>query len=199
MALVSYVLVFLICYLLGAIPFGVIAAKLCGVDIFTIGSGSTGTTNVIRACGKRWGLTVLILDILKGTLVTCLGMSIFTNEWLIVLCGVLALVGHSYSVFIKFRGGKSAATGVGLVLAINPAIFFFLAVMIIVIRQLTGYQSIASLVPALLVPVLFYYVNEPLPYLVLALLGATFVWFKHIPNIKRLLKGQEHKIASKVK
>lgn len=192
-------LVFIICYLLGALPFGVIAAKFCGVDIFSVGSGSTGTTNVIRACGKKWGITVLVLDILKGTLATYLGMVTFSNEWLVVLCGILAMVGHSYSIFIKFKGGKAAATGVGLVLAINPSIFLFLAVMIIVIRQLTGYQSIASLIPALLAPFLFYYVNEPLPYLCLAVLGAAFIWLKHIPNIKRLLKGQENKITGRNK
>jgi glycerol-3-phosphate acyltransferase PlsY len=181
-------------YLLGAIPFGVIAAKICGVDIFKIGSGSTGTTNVIRACGKGWGLTVLILDILKGTTAMALGIWAFpANPWLAMACGILALVGHSLSVFIKFRGGKSAATGAGLLLAIHLPLALLIGAIVFIIRQTTGYQSVASLVGALLAAILFVIYTPA--YAPLAVAGAVFVWIKHIENIKRLIAGTESKIV----
>lgn len=192
-------LILIAAYLIGAIPFGVIAAKICGVDIFKIGSGSTGATNVIRACGKRWGFTVLALDLLKGTLATYLGIVFFHNEWLIVLCGVLAMFGHSYSVFIKFKGGKSAATGIGILLALNWQIFLIIGLMVILIRQTTGYQSLASIIPALIAPFVFYFAKSPLAYTVVVSVGALFIWLKHIPNIKRLIAGTESKIVKKKK
>ncbi|GBR76785.1 glycerol-3-phosphate acyltransferase [Candidatus Termititenax persephonae] len=190
-------------YLIGALPFGVIAAKICGVDIFQIGSGSTGATNVIRACGKAWGLAVLSLDLAKGAAATCLGLLCFpANPWLVVSCGALALVGHSASVFIKFRGGKSAASGMGVLLILGGwKLFLFIAVFVLIVRQLTGYQSTASLLGALLTAILFFVLPSPPPapyppaYQLLSLTAAVFVWLKHLPNIKRLLNGTETRIT----
>ncbi len=190
-------LIFLLCYLIGAIPFGVIAAKICKVDIFSIGSGSTGATNVIRACGKTWGFTVLGLDLLKGTLAAYLGIIYLHSEWLVVVCSILAMLGHSYSIFIKFKGGKAAATGIGILLALDPKIFLITAGLVIIIRQITGYQSLASLIAALLAPFLFWFGEEPLPYTVFVILGGLLVWLKHLPNIKRLLNGTETRIVKK--
>ena len=183
-------------YLLGAIPFGVIAAKICGVDIFKIGSGSTGTTNVIRACGKKWGIAVLILDILKGTGAMAIGMSAFpANPWLAMLCGMLAIVGNSASVFIKFRGGKSAATGVGLLLAINWQFALLIWAIVFIICKTTGYQSVASLAGAFIAAILLTIYTPA--YAALVIVGALFVWLKHIENIKRLIAGTESKIVKK--
>jgi glycerol-3-phosphate acyltransferase PlsY len=191
-------LVLLLAYLIGAIPFGVIAAKICGVDIFEVGSGSTGATNVIRACGKTWGFSVLALDLLKGALATYLGIKFFAgNEWLIVTCAILAMIGHSYSIFIGFKGGKAAATGIGVLLALNWQIFLVVGVLVIIIRQTTGYQSLASIIPALVAPIIFYFAKQPTAYTILVIVGAVFVWLKHIPNIKRLLNGTESKIVKK--
>jgi glycerol-3-phosphate acyltransferase PlsY len=196
-------LVFPLAYLLGALPFGVIAAKICGVDIFKVGSGSTGATNVIRACGKWWGLAVFILDVLKGTLATYLGALAFpltanpNNPWLIVLCGILAMVGHSASIFIRFRGGKSAATGLGIALVLNWQIFLTIALVTLLIRQTTGYQSVASLTAGLLAVILFWVFPHPLAYQLLTTTAVAFVWAKHIPNIKRLIAGTENKISTK--
>jgi acyl phosphate:glycerol-3-phosphate acyltransferase len=190
------IIALLCAYLLGAIPFGVIAAKLCGVDIFKIGSGSTGTTNVIRACGKSWGLTVLVLDVLKGTAAMLIGILTFPNAPLLAMsCGLLAIIGHSASVFIKFKGGKSAATGVGLLLAINWLLALLIGLVVFIIRQTTGYQSVATLVGALLAVVLFTMYAPA--YSGLVIIGAVFVWIKHIPNIKRLFNGTETRITKK--
>ena len=196
-------LVFPLAYLLGALPFGVIAAKICGVDIFKVGSGSTGTTNVIRACGKWWGLAVFILDVLKGTLATYLGSLAFplaadpNNSWLIILCGILAMVGHSASIFIRFRGGKSAATGLGIAIVLDWRISLFVALITLIIRQTTGYQSIATLAAGLLAVILFWIFPHPLAYQLLTMAAVIFVWVKHIPNIQRLLAGTENKIDAK--
>ena len=195
--------VFLAAYLIGAIPFGVIAAKICGVDIFKVGSGSTGTTNVIRACGKWWGLAVFTLDVLKGTLATYLGALAFplaanpNNSWLIVLCGILAMVGHSLSVFIKFRGGKSAATGLGIALVLDWRIFLLAALITLIIRQVTGYQSVATLAAGLIAVVLFWFFSPYLAYQLLTTAAVAFVWVRHIPNIQRLFNGTETKITGK--
>lgn len=190
--------ILLLAYLLGAIPFGVIAAKICGVDIFKVGSGSTGTTNVIRACGKTWGLIVLILDVLKGTFAALLGISAFpTNPWLVMLCGIMAIVGHSASVFIKFRGGKSAATGAGVLLALNWQLTLIVGLVVFIVRQTTGYQSVATLVGVLLAVILFGLFAQS--YFILVALGGIFVWVKHIENIKRLIAGTESKIVKKDK
>ncbi|MDR2431994.1 MAG: glycerol-3-phosphate 1-O-acyltransferase PlsY [Candidatus Margulisbacteria bacterium] len=189
-------------YLLGAAPFGVLAARICGVDIFQVGSGSTGATNVIRACGKGWGLAVFVLDVLKGALAAYLGALAFPpaahphNSWLIISCGILAMLGHSASVFIRFRGGKSAATGLGVALALDWRIFLAAALLTLLIRQLTGYQSAASLIAGLAAALLFWLTPQPPAYRLLATAAVAFVWHKHIPNIKRLAAGTETKITA---
>ena len=196
-------LVFPLAYLLGALPFGVIAGRICGVDIFKVGSGSTGTTNVIRACGKGWGLAVFILDVLKGALATYLGalaypLSVNPNHsWLIVLCGVLAMVGHSASVFIRFRGGKSAATGLGIALVLDWRIFLLAALITLLVRQITGYQSVATLAAGLSSVILFWLISPYPAYRLLTTAAVAFVWLKHIPNIQRLLNGSETKITGR--
>lgn len=189
-------LVLLAAYLLGAIPFGYLAAKICGKDIFKIGSGSIGTTNVIRACGTLWGIIVLILDVLKGTMAIRVAAIYLPNQhWLIMTAGLLAMVGHSASIFIKFRGGKAAATGIGVLLALNPLVSIVIGCLVFLLRQFTGYQSVASLAGALLAPILFIYYAQPLPYIILTLIGCAFVWYKHLPNIQRLRNGTETKIT----
>ncbi|MDR1997234.1 MAG: glycerol-3-phosphate 1-O-acyltransferase PlsY [Candidatus Margulisbacteria bacterium] len=195
--------VFLLAYLLGALPFGVIAARICGVDIFKVGSGSTGATNVIRACGKAWGLAVFTLDVLKGALAAYLGLLVFPpdaaphNSWLIVLCGLLAMLGHAASIFIKFRGGKAAATGLGVALVLDWRIFIIAGLITLLIRQLSGYQSAASLGAGLAAVILFWIIPHPLAYQLLATAAVAFVWFKHLPNIQRLLAGTETKITAR--
>jgi glycerol-3-phosphate acyltransferase PlsY len=196
-------LVFPAAYLIGAVPFGVIAAKLCGVDIFKVGSGSTGATNVIRACGKGWGLAVLALDAAKGALAAYLGLLFFppaadpNNAWLVIICGFLALLGHSASVFIGFRGGKSAAAGLGIALALDWRIFLAIAAFTLLVRQITGYQSVASLTAGALALILFLIFSPYQAYQLLALAAVSFVWIKHIPNIQRLAAGTENKITGK--
>ena len=190
--------VLLAAYLLGAIPFGVIAAKICGVDIFKVGSGSIGTTNVIRACGKWWGLTVFILDVTKGAIAVKLGMLFLHDPWLVVACGALALIGHSASVFIKFRGGKSAASGLGILLMLGGwQLFLGAAILTLFVRQASGYQSVASLLSGLVTAVLFFVLPYPLAYRIFALAAVAFIWIKHIPNIKRLFNGTETKITGR--
>ena len=187
-------------YLLGAIPFGYLFGKIKGKNILEEGSKSTGTTNVIRVVGKWWGLATLVCDLLKGGLAVWLALR-FASEypWLVTINGLLAIIGHSKSVFIGFKGGKSAATGAGIILILNWQIALIAGAVVFIIRQMSGYQSVATLLGSLLVPILLILAKTPLEQLVLVVLAIAYVWVKHIPNIKRLLKGEELRITKKKK
>jgi glycerol-3-phosphate acyltransferase PlsY len=117
------------------------------------------------------------------------------NAWLVIICGFLALVGHSASVFIGFRGGKSAATGLGIALALDWRIFLAVAIFTLLVRQITGYQSVASLAAGVLALILFLTFSPYPAYQLLTFVGVVFVWIKHIPNIRRLAAGTETKIT----
>ncbi|MBU0581002.1 MAG: glycerol-3-phosphate 1-O-acyltransferase PlsY [Candidatus Margulisbacteria bacterium] len=184
-------------YLIGSIPFGAMAGKIYGVNLLEKGSGSTGTTNVIRNIGFWPGLIVLLCDIGKGAFSAYLGLIVLHDPIYVVLAGIVAMVGHSHSIFLKFKGGKAAATGVGVLLIMNWQVFLIVAGIVILTLILTRYQSLASLLGSGATPVLLYFFETDLVYLVVAVLGVVFIWIKHIPNIKRLLAGTENKIGSK--
>ncbi len=194
----TYLLVFLSAYLIGAIPFGYLAGKINGINVLELGSKSTGTTNVIRLLGKKWGILVLILDIGKGALAVWIAQLVLNIPLFNILAGLLAMIGHAKSVFIKFKGGKSAATGIGIILILDPRVFLITGLVVIIVRQLSGYQSLATLCASVLVPALLAVVHAPLEYVVFTFLGVAFVWWKHIPNIQRLLQGKESKITKGV-
>jgi len=192
-------LVLILAYLIGSIPFGYIAGKINGINVLEKGSKSMGTTNVIRLIGTKWGILVLLLDIFKGFLapfITFIATNSFTMS---AISGIMVMLGHSKSIFIKFRGGKSAATGIGVILMMNWQIFLITAILVFAIRQISGYQSIASLFGSFSVPILMYLFKAPVAFLIFSATGAAFVWLKHIPNIKRLLNGEESKITKKGK
>jgi len=192
------ILLLISAYLLGSIPFGVIIAKLRGVDLQQVGSGNTGATNVFRALGLPAAVFVFFLDGLKGYL-ACWLLQVFTegNPWFIAGAAVCVMVGHTYSIFLKGKGGKGAATGVGILLQIAPGIGVIAVILTVTLIFLTRYVSVTSLVIAAVLPILFYTMDKPLAYLVLSVFGGLFVWLKHIPNIKRLLAGTENKVGCK--
>ncbi len=188
-------LIFIAAYLLGAIPFGPIMAYFHGVDLAKVGSGSTGTTNVIRAMGFWPGIVVLLCDIGKGVLATYLAVFYLHVPLLVVLSGIIAMIGHGHSVFIGFKGGKSAATGVGVLLVMSWHTFLIVLVIVVVLLVLTRYQSVATLVASAVAPVIMYYFQADNAYVVMTAVGTLFVWYKHIANIQRLISGTENKIG----
>lgn len=186
-------------YLIGSIPTGYIIVKLAtGQDIRTIGSGSTGATNVKRVMGKKWFFITLLLDALKGALPVILAKifaSTFTSIGLLpVLAAVAVILGHSKSIFLKFTGGKSVASGVGTILALNWMVGLIIAAIWGIITYTSKYVSLGSIIALAISPVLMYLFKQPVAYIVYCALGAVYIIYLHRSNIQRLIKGEENKV-----
>jgi glycerol-3-phosphate acyltransferase PlsY len=193
------VFVIIISYLIGSIPTGYIIVKLfTGQDIRTIGSGSTGATNVKRVMGKKWFFTVMILDAIKGALpvvLTIIYATIFTDIGLLpVIAAVSVILGHSKSIFLKFSGGKSVASGVGTLLALNWQVGLIVAGVWAVVTWISKYVSLGSIVAIATAPLLMWILNAPAAYIIYALVAAIYVIYLHRENIKRLRDGNENKV-----
>lgn len=186
-------------YLIGSIPTGYIIVKLfTGQDIRTIGSGSTGATNVKRVMGKNWFFAVMLLDALKGALPVVLAKifaTVFVSSGLIpVLCAIAVILGHSKSIFLKFSGGKSVASGVGTILALNWQVGLIIAAVWGVITYISKYVSLGSIIALSISPVLMFLFKEPIAYILYCTLGAIYIVYLHRANINRLLNGEESKV-----
>jgi glycerol-3-phosphate acyltransferase PlsY len=186
-------------YLIGSIPTGYIIVKLfTGQDIRTIGSGSTGATNVKRVMGKKWFFIVMLLDALKGALPVVLtalyATSLSEYGVLPVIAAVCAILGHSKSVFLEFTGGKSVATGVGTLMALNWQAGLIIAAVWGTVTWVSKYVSLGSIVALALSPLIMWFLNAPVAYIVYAVLAAVYVIYLHRENIKRLKEGCENKV-----
>ena len=191
----GFVILFVLAYLVGAIPFGVIVGKVFyGVDVRQHGSGNVGTTNVFRVLGKKAGVVVMIADVLKGCIPALIAVSLF-GPWPGIIIAAAPEVGHMYSIFLKGSGGKGVATGAGIVLALVPAIFLICLLVWIAVILTTRYVSLASLVAAVLVPLLTLLLSEPAAYKIAGVLVTLIIFWAHRSNISRLLKGTEHRAS----
>ncbi len=182
-------------YLLGSIPFGLVLTKLAGTqDLRTVGSGNIGATNVLRTGRKGLAAATLLLDALKGTLAVLVAAQ--WGEQAAVLAGLGAFLGHLYPVWLKFNGGKGVATflGVALGLAWPGALVF--AVVWLGVAALTRYSSAAALVASAATPIALWAMGRGSAAELLVAL-AVMLWFKHRPNIERLMNGTEGKIGQK--
>lgn len=197
--MVELLLVLIVAYLIGSIPTGYIIVKLfTGQDIRTIGSGSTGATNVKRVMGKKWFFTVMILDAIKGAVPVILAKVLTTAfagiGLLPVLAAVAVILGHSKSIFLKFTGGKSVASGVGTILALNWIVGLTIAGVWAVITYFSKYVSLGSIIALAISPFLMWAFKAPLAYIVYCAIGAVYIIYLHRENIQRLLKGEENKV-----
>jgi len=200
-ALRELALVIAASYLIGSIPTGYIIVKLFkGQDIRTIGSGSTGATNVKRVMGKKWFFIVMLLDAIKGALpvaLTAYFMNAFDNIGLLpVVAAICVILGHSKSVFLNFTGGKSVASGVGTLFALNPVAGLIIAVIWSIITWFSKYVSLGSIVALACAPVIMFLLKAPIAYTVYALIAAIYVIYLHRENIKRLKEGTENKVRN---
>ena len=182
-------------YFLGSIPFGLLLTRLGGHrDIRQIGSGNIGATNVLRTGNKCLAAATLLLDAGKGAIAVLVAAKFGPDIEIVAALG--ALIGHVFPVWLRFKGGKGVATSLGLLFALTwPIAFCALAVWIIVAAA-TRYSSLGALTSSLSCPILAWFISTPQItefYSVMALL----IWFKHLSNIKRLLKGEETKIGVK--
>lgn len=195
----KFLLFILLAYLIGSIPTGFIIVKLFkNIDIRTVGSGSTGATNVKRVMGKNWFFIVMILDAIKGALPVILATLFVSKFSNIGLCPVLAaiavILGHSKSIFLNFTGGKSVASGVGTILALNWQVGLIVFLIWSIIAWFSKYISLASMIALLLSPILMYLFKQPIAYILYTLLGAIYIVYLHRENISRLIKGNENKV-----
>ena len=190
----AFLVMLVLAYLIGAIPFGVVVGKLFyGVDVRKHGSGNVGTTNVFRVLGKRAGVVVLVCDMLKGFIPAFIAAQFF-NPWAAIFIAAAPVVGHMFSIFLKGRGGKGVATGAGVVAALVPLAFLIILVIWLTLVVTTRYVSVASLVASFLVPVLVIAFGHPLPYEIAAVLVSIIVWWAHRGNISRLIHGTESRV-----
>ena len=193
-----YILAFaLIAYLIGSIPTGYIIVKLkTNQDIRTIGSGSTGATNVKRVLGKKWFFIVMLLDAFKGALTVMLAKLLTLDTYGIyaVISAIFVIIGHSKPIFLQFKGGKSVASGVGTILALNPLAGLSIAVIWGIITYVSKYVSLGSIIALILSPFLMYIFKNPIGYIVYCAIAAIYIVWLHRENIKRLIKGEENKV-----
>jgi len=188
----------ILCYLIGAIPFSYLASSLSkGVDIRTQGSGNVGATNVLRTAGWPAALLALSCDLLKGVIGAWLGFQV-GGPLLAVVCSIVTVVGHCYPVYLRFRGGKGVATAAGTILYLMPNILFILLAVFIITVAISRYVSLASLVAAMLFPILTIVLAYPWSYTAISLLMSGLVIYSHRNNIVRLRNGTESRIGEKV-
>ena len=186
-------------YLIGSIPTGYLIVKSkTGQDIRTIGSGSTGATNVKRVLGKKWFFTVMILDAIKGAapvfLAKIFATAAVSYGLIPVLAAVAVIIGHSKSCFLGFKGGKSVASGIGTIIALNWIVGISLAVIWAIITYITRYVSVGSMIALVISPFLMYFLGAPVAYVAYCALGAVYIVYLHRENIKRLIAGNENKV-----
>ena len=181
-------------YLIGAMPFGLLVAQMfCRIDPRKLGSKNTGATNVARTCGLKYGLLVLVLDILKGYLPVLTAMSFSHSTFFLSLTALAAVLGHMYSVVLYGKGGKGVATTIGVFLALVPKAILLALPVCIAIIFLTGYVSLGSIALVSFLPVVLV-VTGQFKILPLSLVVMVFIFWKHRENIQRLVKGAENRI-----
>lgn len=182
-------------YLIGSIPFSYLVARWWkGIDIRRCGSGNVGTTNVWRNAGPAAGIIALAGDLGKGVLVILLAKH-FGGSLLVALSGVAVLAGHSWPLFLGFRGGKLIATAAGVFAAISLPVIASAAVIWLTVVAVSRYISLGSIIGVISIPILMLAFHLDVPYLMLGVFAAVFAVYKHIPNIKRIAAGTEPKIS----
>lgn len=194
---VTALLAVLASYLLGAIPAGAWVARSRGVDIRTVGSGNSGATNVLRSLGKGPALAVAVFDIVKGALAVLLGRWLGLPEPWAALCGVAAVLGHNFSPFLGFRGGKGVATSFGVVGMIHPVVGISAFVLAIFVMWMTRFVSAGSIVGAAAAIVMIIMVQPPLWMMAYVIGLALLLIWQHRDNLKRLQAGTERRLGEK--
>lgn len=204
-----WLVIVILCYLIGSFPSGYLVGKSQGIDIRQHGSGNIGATNVLRVMGKKWGYLVFFCDSLKGFISVKVGVWLALSAgWDTTLAGVLAgiccIVGHNYTVWLNFKGGKGIATSIGVLLAIVPSVIVLVILIVwVAVFFVWKYVSLASICAALSLPMavlaLFPFVGHGNYWvlLVFSLTVAGLAVWRHRSNIDRLLHGKENRFGTK--
>ncbi len=205
--LTNCIIVAVVAYLLGSIPFGYILVRLfAGVDVRAQGSGNIGATNVARTGKKGLAVATLLLDALKGWVAVWTVFQLFTDVGLetkyslAAIAALCAILGHMFPVWLGFKGGKGVATGLGVFVALAPKSVLVVLIAFLFIVGVTRYVSLGSLVAAALFPITFYYLNQqqrtPATLAMISAVSLLIIW-KHRDNIRRLMAGNENKLGAK--
>jgi len=193
-------LILVVSYLLGSIPFGYIIGKFYGKDITKEGSGNIGATNAFRLLGTGPGILAFILDLLKGTVAILIAYKLSYGQvsnlsLYLIAAGACAILGHSFSIFMKFRGGKGVAVGLGVLLGLAPDIFIICALWAVLVIAITRYVSAASITGATLATFLMFLFGKPQTLFFFLLAVNILIIIKHKDNITRIINGTERKIG----
>jgi len=192
----KYVLIFILAFLIGSIPFGIIIAKAKGVDLKKVGSGNIGATNVLRSIGKYPALLTLLGDVLKGTAAVALGRYFGLGPVFEGLVGLCAIVGHNFSLFLGFRGGKGVATSFGVLSFYSPQTALFTFIIWLLVVMTTKYSSLGALVSFGLLPLSIMFFDHK-SKIIIAMLITILIFIRHKDNIKKLISGTERKIGKR--
>jgi glycerol-3-phosphate acyltransferase PlsY len=196
--IIYLILLPLIAYLIGSIPFGLIFAKSQGIDIRSQGSGNIGATNVARVMGKKIGLLTLFFDLSKGLLPIIFARFYFESvperDLIISLMGFFAIMGHCYPVFLKFKGGKGVATAAGVFLGICPMAAGVGFAMFMLMFQICRIVSVSSITASISIPFAVYLCCPSDIFFKMALISSIIIIYKHKENIMRLLNGEEKRL-----
>lgn len=192
------VLVLVGAYLLGSIPFSYLVARWFGVpDVRKVGSGNVGATNVMRSAGRGPGMLAFALDAAKGCAAALLVSRLFPDGWLAPCSAAAAVLGHMYPVWLRFRGGKGVATGVGAFLPLAPAAALGGMTVFALTLATTRYVSLGSIAGALTLPVVALLTGRPIPVVATATATCALVIWKHRENLVRLSRGTENRIGGR--
>ena len=184
-------------YLIGSIPNGLILGRcLWDVDLRQFGSKNIGATNAYRVLGPWPALGVYLTDAAKGVAGVYIGQLMAATPLAMLLGGIAAIAGHFWSIFLRFKGGRGVATGLGVIAILVPKVTVIVFAVWGFIVYISRYVSLASIFAAALVPILMWLFNEKIEFYYFGLLAAAFVIIRHKPNIERLLKGNELKIKA---
>jgi glycerol-3-phosphate acyltransferase PlsY len=203
----SYLVTALVAYLLGSIPTGFLVAKARGVDIRTVGSGNIGATNAFRVLGKGFGIFVLLMDALKGYVAVQYGTMLVErllsggvpHQYLCITAGIAAILGHNFTCWLNFKGGKGIATSAGVLIALVPLALVIVLSIFIILFVTTRYVSIGSIGAAFALPFATWFTQHDKGLTtVMAAIGALAI-LKHRKNIQRLLNGTENRIQFRKK
>ncbi len=195
----SWIALLLAAYLLGSVPFGYIVGRVRGIDVRQHGSGNVGASNVMRLFGVPAGILVLLLDALKGYMgVAMMRMAGYDTPELLLLAGLCAVAGHTWSVFLRFRGGRGVATSLGVLIALAPAVAAVAFFTWVVVLLLTRYISLSSVVAGAVLPIAMILFKQPGVYILGGFVIFMLDVYRHVPNFRRLLAGTEPKIGHRV-
>lgn len=189
------ILYIVLAYLCGSIPFAYIIAKVVGkIDIRTVGSGNCGSTNVFRSIGKGAGIATFIADTLKGFIPVYFAVFIDNTFSYFIAVAAAAIAGHMFTIFLKFKGGKGVATGLGVFSALMPLPSLIAFAVFGLVFVFSGYVSLGSICAAICLPLATYFSGYSVALVTFAFAATIFVVYKHRANIKRLMEGSEFKL-----